>query len=151
MSQRKKRLAKLIEHRQHALDAKLGALAVLRVAEQTAITRADDEREVRDRAARERNDAVSRPVAVGHFVDASVFLQSCAKRSELAELELARARRAVQKAQVEVVLAKNDLKKIQLLTERLDKEEQIQAARVEQRLSDEFSARKSADAHKGRS
>jgi len=151
MTQRKKRLSRLCEHRQHQLDLKVGKLSEMRLVEQKAGVQVEQERREYERAERERSEAVSRPVAVGHFADANVFLQSCAKRCELAEQALARALKAVHKAQIDVVAAKNDLRKIQLLTERLAKEDQASAARVEQRLGDEFAARRAADTQKRRS
>ena len=71
-------------------------------------------------------------------MDANDFLVSCGRKRELAEVVLLRARRAVQKAQGDVQAAKNDLKKIELLTERLATEQRAQEARLEQRATDEL-------------
>lgn len=138
MTSRKKRLDKLIQHRARELDKRIAALAAVRTQERAAEAKAEGERDALRRAEQARRDAISGPLDAQGFMDASDFLVSCGRRRELAEGLLLRARRAVQKAQGDVQAAKNDLKKIELLTQRLATEQRAQEARVEQRATDEL-------------
>jgi flagellar export protein FliJ len=152
MTSRRKRLDKLIQLRSKELDRRVTALAESRMHERSAEESADRERHAQSRAAEPRREGVSRPTSAATLVDATDFVVSCARRRELAELQLQRARRAVLKAQGDVQTAKNDLKKIELLTERLEAEERAQAARLEQRATDELvTLRQGTEANKRRS
>lgn len=139
---RKKRLEKLTQHRERELEACITKLSETRIAERAAHEQAEREREQLTRAEQERATALSRPLEAHSFAGATDFVVSCARRRELSEVVLARAHRAVQKAQVDVQRAQNDLKKIVLLTERLAAEERVRAERTEQRAADEFAAQR---------
>lgn len=152
MTSRRRRLDKLMQLRSKELDRRVSALAETRTQERSAEERASREREAQSRAEEQRREVVTRPMNATTLVEATDFVVSCARKRELAELQLQRARRAVLKAQGDVQAAKNDLKKIQLLTERLDAEERVQAARLEQRATDELvTLRQGAEANKRRS
>ncbi len=152
MTSRRRRLDKLMQLRSKELERRVMALAETRNQERSAAEHADRERAAQSRAEEQRRELVSRPMSATSLVEATDFLVSCSRRSELAELQLQRARRAVVKAQGDVQTAKNDLKKIELLTERLDAEEKVRAARVEQRATDELvTLRLGSEANKRRS
>jgi flagellar export protein FliJ len=152
MTTRKKRLDKLIQLRTKELDRRVSALVATRNEERSAEESAALERNAEQRAEQKRKEVVSRPMDATSLVEATDFLVSCARRRELADLKLQRARRAVQKAQGEVQGAKNELRKIELLTERLEAEERAQAARLEQRATDELvTLRQGGEASKRRS
>lgn len=151
MTTRKKRLEKLVEHRARELDKRVSTLAEIRSQEREAEQRALRERQELSRAIEERANAISSPLDAKTLLVASDFLVSCANKRDLAELKLGRAHRAVLKAQSEVQIARNDLKKIELLTDRLATEERVEAARIEQRASDEFAALRQSEGNRRRS
>lgn len=152
MTSRRKRLDKLLQLRSKELERRVTALAETRNQERAAEEQANRERAAHSMAEEKRRELVSRPMNAMSLVEATDFLVSCSRRRELAELQLQRARRAVLKAQGDVQSAKNDLKKIELLTERLDAEERVRAARLEQRATDELvTLRQGSESNKRRS
>ncbi|HEY8944435.1 MAG TPA: flagellar export protein FliJ [Polyangiaceae bacterium] len=151
MTPRKKRLDKLIQHRVRELDKRISALAETRTHEREAEQIVAREREEHTRAEQERREALTRQLDAGSFMEANDFLVSCARKREVAEQKLSRARRAVEKAQSDVQDARNDLKKIELLTQRLANEERTRAARLEQKATDELVSLRQSDSAKRRS
>lgn len=145
MSQRKKRLKKLIELREHEVEQRLIRLAEQRAAEERAkqalIFQVEQEKSAADR----RLSAISRAFDVNSLNQETDWLVTCGRRRELAEREMVRARRSVSDAQSQVLKAKNELKKIQLLAERVDAEEKVRLERSEQRFSDELAALRFAE------
>lgn len=151
MTSKKKRLGKLVEHRARELDKRVSSLTATRSLEREAEERAQRDREQHSRAIEGRQQVLSSTLDAKTLMEASDFLVSCANRREVAEQRLGRARRAVLKAQGEVQSARNDLKKIELLTERIATEERVQAARVEQRTSDDWAALRQGENNRRRS
>lgn len=151
MTSRRKRFDKLIEHRARELDHRVSALAETRTQELAAEQSAERERTAHFRAEQDRRDKLARPLDAKSFVETNDFLVSCARKRDLAEQQLLRARRAVQTAQGEVQAARNNLKKVELVKERLATEERVQASRMEQRATDEFVTLRQAESNKRRS
>ena len=75
---------------------------------------------------------------------------SCARRVDLAKQVSANAQKAVLQAQEQLLVAKNELRKIELILQRLTHEERVKAERAEQRLTDEFAAQRVAANEKRR-
>lgn len=145
MSQRKKRLKKLIELREHEVEQRLIRLAEQRTAEERAKQALIQQVELEKSAAERRLSAISRAFDVNSLNQETDWLVTCGRRRELAEREMVRARRAVGDAQAQVLKAKNELKKIQLLAERVEAEEKVRLERSEQRFSDELAALRFAE------
>ncbi|MFZ5894319.1 MAG: flagellar export protein FliJ [Myxococcota bacterium] len=144
MSQRKKRLKKLIELREHEVEQRLIRLAEQRASEDRAQKTLSLEVEQYARAEDRRLTAISQAFDVKVLNQENDWLVTCGRRRELAEREVLRARRAVAEAQGQLLKAKNELKKIELLAQRVEAEEKVRAERSEQRLSDELAALRSA-------
>ncbi|HET9958232.1 MAG TPA: flagellar export protein FliJ [Polyangiaceae bacterium] len=140
MTQRKKRLDKLKEHRARAVDERLSDLSKVRALEQAASQRAEREASSLERARQQREQAFSGATDVSRLSDATDWLLACAARKDAALQELTRAQRAVARAQQEVLAARNELRKIELVAERLALEERKREERVEQKMTDEFAA-----------
>ena len=140
MSQRKKRLKKLIELREHEVEERLIRLAEQRAAEERAKQALIQQVELEKSAAERRLSAISHAFDVNSLNQETDWLVTCGRRRELAEREMVRSRRAVTDAQNQVLKAKNELKKIQLLAERVEAEEKVRLERSEQRFSDELAA-----------
>lgn len=145
MSQRKKRLKKLIELREHEVEQRLIRLAEQRTTEERAKQALIQQVELEKSAAERRLSAISRAFDVNSLNQETDWLVTCGRRRELAEREMVRARRAVGDAQAHVLKAKNELKKIQLLAERVEAEEKVRLERSEQRFSDELAALRFAE------
>jgi flagellar export protein FliJ len=150
MSQRKTRLKKLLEHRSGEVDDRLAKLAKARVQEEQAKQLVEREETRLARAREERAQAVSKPFEVKSLTLSNDWLVSCARRADLARQVLHKAQSGVSAAQTAVVAAKNELRKIELIFQRLESEERVQAERVEQRLTDEFAAQRVAAVEKRR-
>jgi flagellar export protein FliJ len=140
MSQRKKRLKKLIELRERELSQRLKELAEKRAAEERAAKSLALEAEQVAKAEERRMSAISRAFDVKSLNQETDWLVTCGRRRDLAEREVARERRAVSEAQGQVMKAKNELKKIELLGQRVEAEDRVRTERSEQRLSDELAA-----------
>ncbi|HET9934264.1 MAG TPA: flagellar export protein FliJ [Polyangiaceae bacterium] len=145
MSQRKKRLKKLIELREHEVEQRLIRLAEQRAGEERAKQALMQQVELERSAAERRLSAISRAFDVNSLNQETDWLVTCGRRRELAEREMVRARRAVTDAQNQVLKAKNELKKIELLAERVEAEEKVRLERTEQRFSDELAALRFAE------
>lgn len=150
MSHRKKRLQKLIDHRSSEVDDRLLKLAQARMQEEQARQLVEREEAKLAHAREERAQAVSGPVEVKSLTLSNDWMVSCARRADLARQVLERAGRAVSAAQTAVITAKNELRKIELIFQRISTEERVHAERVEQRLTDEFSALRVAASEKRR-
>jgi len=145
MSQRKKRLKKLIELREDELSQRLKQLAEQRAMEERATKALALENAQVANAEERRMSAISRAFDVKILNQETDWLVTCGRRRDLADREVARARRAVSEAQGQVMKAKNELKKIELLGQRVEAEEKVRAERSEQRLSDELAALRFSD------
>jgi flagellar export protein FliJ len=139
-SSRQKRLEKLRTHREKAVDDSLLALARSRTAEDSAQKHLAAEVAELVRAQAERASAIGKTFDVNTLAEAHDWMLSCARRRDVAEQQLHRAQAQVVKAQTVVVAAKNDLKKIELVFERLRTKERALNDRIEQRQNDELSA-----------
>ena len=138
-------MERLRQHREKAVDERLLGLARARVAEDAAVQSLQREAEELRKAEAERRSAIGQTFDVNTLAEANDWMMSCGRKRELAQQKLERARGALVQAQGEVVSAKNDLKKIELVFERLKAKERIVAERVEQRQNDELSAARRAN------
>jgi flagellar export protein FliJ len=150
MSHRKKRLEKLMQHRQRELDARLLRLSEKRRAEEAARQQLAAEEHALELARADRVAAISKVFDALRLTESNDWMMACAHRRELATAGVLRAQKAVSEAHAQLLSARNDLKKIELLAERLAKEELARAERGEQRLADEFAANRFAETEKRR-
>lgn len=142
MSHRKKRLEKLIQHRVREVEKRLQGLAEARMAEERARHALTVEEQALERARQERTEATSKLFDVKSLTLTNDWLVSCARRRDLAEREVVNARRGLTEAQNQLIVAKGEQKKIELIAERIAAEERVHAERIEQRMTDEFAAQR---------
>ena len=150
MFQRKQRLQKLIDHRAKEVDDRMAKLARARIQEGQARQLVEREEAQLARARSERAQAVSRPFEVRNLTLNNDWMVSCAMRADLARQVLQKAQHGVSAAQTAVVAAKNELRKLELIFQRIAGEERVRAERAEQRLTDEFAALRVAEVEKRR-
>jgi|SRR5450432_3698136 len=150
MNPRRQRIEKVIVHRGKELDKRVAELARSRAREVEARERAQTEEAALQRASETRMKLASTAVEAKNWVEANEWLQTRAALSEVAQTQASRASAVTVRAQQHVLAARGDLKKVELLSERMTREEQVANDRIERRLEDEIAAlRFSADRARG--
>jgi flagellar export protein FliJ len=79
-------------------------------------------------------------LSANNWIEANEWLVSRQKRLEQARIDAARAAIETRKAQGAVMTARSDLKKVELLSTRIQTQEEVEAQKAERRLEDELSA-----------
>ncbi len=126
--------------REKAVEQCLLELAKARQAEEIAKQGLDAELKEVMRAEQARHVAIGKTFDVNTLAETNDWLVACGRRRDRAQHKLEQTRSQVVVAQGGVVSAKNDLKKIDLIFERIKSKERAVAERVEQRQNDELSA-----------
>jgi len=141
MSPRRTRIEKVVTLREKELDKKVAQLSEQRAAEQRALS-TEEQQKLELEAASESRMRLTEGEALraSSWIEANEWLHSRQKRHEQARLETARAQVETRKAQGAVMTARTDLKKVELLSERIQHQEDAEAQKAERRLEDELSA-----------
>jgi flagellar biosynthesis chaperone FliJ len=142
MSARRKRIEQVVSHRGKVLDERIAELQQHKSREAAARLAADRERHEAERASETRLKLAQAPLSAADWVAANEWLKSCAAVAALAETQALKARLGTQRARAQVVHARTDLKKLEVLSSRIGEEERSQQERVERRLEDELAARR---------
>jgi flagellar export protein FliJ len=141
MSPRRARIEKVITLREKALDERVAHLSDSRAAEERARTAEEQKRVEMEQASESRMKlAEEGALPVSSWVEANEWLQSRQKQVEHARVEAAKAQLETRKAQGAVMTARSDLKKVELLSERIQKQEDSEAQLLERRLEDELTS-----------
>ena len=142
MSPRRTRIEKVISLREKALDERVAKLSDQRAAEARAVTAEEQKRLELEQASETRLRLAEEGEAVtaGSWVEANEWLSSRQKQLEQARLAAARAQLETKQAQGAVMLARSDLKKVELLSERIAQQEETEAQALERRLEDELTS-----------
>ena len=142
MSPRRARIHKVVTLREKELDKRLVKLGEQRAAEARAVSEEEAKRQEVEQASETRLKLAEEGEALSasSWIEANEWLNARQKQAELARLQAARAQIETRKAQGEVMTARADLKKVELLSERIQKQEQSDAERKERRLEDELSS-----------
>jgi flagellar export protein FliJ len=150
MNPRRQRIEKVIDHRSKELDKRVAELSRSRAREGEARLRAEAEQAALLHASETRLKLANAAIAAKNWVEANEWLQTRAAVSAVAETLVLKARTVTARAQQHVMSARGDLKKVELLSERLVQEERRATDRVERRLEDELAAlRFSAERSRG--
>jgi flagellar export protein FliJ len=141
MSPRRSRIGKVVTLREKELDKRVAQLGEQRVAELRAAS-AEEQKKVEVHEASESRLRLTEGAALSamSWIEANEWLQSRQRGLEKAKLETARAQVETRKAQGAVLTARSDLKKVELLSERIQHQEESEAQKAERRLEDELSA-----------
>ncbi|HEY0462890.1 MAG TPA: hypothetical protein VGC79_01720 [Polyangiaceae bacterium] len=142
MSPRRQRIEKVVEHRGKELDKRITELNEQKSREEAARLAAEREREEALRACEKRLKLAEAPLSATDWIAANEWLKSRAAMAELAETQAVKARVGTQRARAQVLHARSDLKKVEVLSARISAEERLQQGRVERRLEDELSAQR---------
>jgi flagellar export protein FliJ len=140
MSPRRQRIEKVIDHRSKELDKRVAELARSRAREEEARQRAEAEQTALQHASETRMKLANSAIPAQNWVEANEWLQTRAAVSAVAENQVVKARTVTARAHQHVLSARGDLKKVELLSERLVREERTATDRVERRLEDEIAA-----------
>jgi flagellar export protein FliJ len=146
MSPRRQRIEKVVAHRGKELDKRVAELSQQKAREEAARLAAERERQELQRASESRLKLTEAPLSANEWIEANEWLRTRAAQAELAETQAAKAHVGTQRATAHVLHARTDLKKVEVLSARIDAEERREQERVERRLEDELaSIRFSAD------
>jgi len=142
MSPRRTRIEKVINLREKALDERVAKLSDQRAVEARALSAEEQKRIELEQASesRLRLAAEGEAVSAGSWVEANEWLASRQKQLEQARLAAAKAQLETKQAQGAVMVARSDLKKVELLSERIAQQEQSEAQALERRLEDELTS-----------
>jgi flagellar export protein FliJ len=141
MSPRRTRIEKVITLREKELDHRVAKLTDQRAAEARALSAEEQKKVELEQASQTRLKlAEEGALSAGSWVEANEWLVSRQKQLEKARVDAARAQLETKKAQGAVMTARSDLKKVELLSERIQRQEQSAAEVVERRLEDELTS-----------
>lgn len=142
MSPRRQRIEKVVQHREKELDKRIGELNEQKNREEAARLAAEQKRLEALRASENRLKLAEAPLSASDWVAANEWLKSRAALAEIAETQAVKARLGTQRARAQVMDARTDLKKLEVLSARIDAEERAQQERVARRLEDELAAQR---------
>jgi flagellar biosynthesis chaperone FliJ len=142
MSPRRARIEKVSTLREKELDQRVAKLHGSRAAEARALTAEEQKKLELEQASESRLKLAEEGEALSamSWIEANEWLVSRQKQVEHARVEAARAALETKRAQGAVMTARSDLKKVELLSERIQKQEDTEAQLVERRLEDELSS-----------
>lgn len=142
MSPRRARIGKVITLREKALDERVAQLSDTRAAEARALSAEERKRQELEAASESRLKLAEERAALSasSWIEANEWLQSRQRQVEQARVEAAKAQLETRKAQGAVMTARADLKKVELLSERIQKQENSEAQVLERRLEDELTS-----------
>jgi flagellar biosynthesis chaperone FliJ len=142
MSPRRQRIEKVVQHRGKELDKRITELNAQKSREESARLAAEQKRLEALRASETRLKLAEAPLSASDWIAANEWLKSRAALAEIAETQAEKASLVTQKARAHVMHARTDLKKVEVLSARIDAEERIEQERAARRLEDELSAQR---------
>jgi flagellar export protein FliJ len=142
MSPRRTRIEKVVTLREKELDKRVQQLAGTRAAEVRALSAEEQKKLELEKASDTRLKLAEEGEALSanNWIEANEWLANRRLHLEKAKLAAERAQIETRKAQGAVLVARTDLKKVELLSDRIQKQENSTAQRVERRLEDELSS-----------
>jgi flagellar export protein FliJ len=143
MSQKRARIAKVVSHREQELDRRVAELGEARAEALRREEAAEAERKTLEKAGEERNALSAQPLSAADWRAANEWLASRALSHEAATREVAAASERVEQKQKGVLTARQALKGVELLDEKLKKAELRAEERADQRLQDELARSRS--------
>jgi len=138
MTNKQKRIQKVIVHREKELDQRVVELGRARAETERAESAVEAERQKLIRAAEEREAMSERTMSAREWREANEWLASRALSHHAVSQELAQATQRMEASQGNVLVARRALKGVELVEERLKTEERRAEERADQKLSDAF-------------
>lgn len=140
MSPRRARVRRVIEVREKQLDERVKTLRVSEQAEADAAREAEQAQARLLQAAEERQRLTERAADVQSWIEANEWLAARSALVELARKQAEKATAAVSDARTHVTMAHADVRRVELLSDRIESQEKVAAERAERRLDDEIAA-----------
>lgn len=142
MSPRRSRIEKVVTIREKELDKRVQQLAGTRAVEARALSAEEQKQQELQKASESRLKLAEEGEALSakHWIEANEWLANRRLHLERARIDAAKAQLETRRAQGAVMTARTDLKKVELLSDRIQKQEDSTAERVERRLEDELSS-----------
>lgn len=142
MSPRRKRIEKVVGLREKELDKRVQELAGTRAAEARAMSDEERKRRELELASESRLKMAEHggELSAMSWIEANEWLNNRRLHLEKARVQAAQAQLETRRAQTAVMAARTDLKKVELLSERLQKQETTTAERALRRMEDELSS-----------
>jgi flagellar export protein FliJ len=142
MSPRRNRIEKVITLREKTLDERVAKLSDQRAVEARALSAEEQKKLELEQASESRLKlaAEGEVVSATSWVEANEWMVSRQRQLEHARLAAARAQQETKQAQGAVMLARSDLKKVELLSDRIQQQEATEAQARERRLEDELTS-----------
>jgi flagellar export protein FliJ len=138
MTNKQKRIKKVIVHREKELDQRVVELGKARAETERVESAVEAERERLARAAAERDAMSDRTMSAREWREANEWMQSRALSHQAVARELEHATERMQASQAHVLTARRALKGVELVDEKLKTEEARAEERADQKLQDEF-------------
>ena len=138
MTNKQKRIQRVIVHREKELDKRVVELGHARSAAEQREGAVAAEREKVESAAAKRDALSAQPMTAAEWRDANEWLESRKKSHAAATRELESANRQVESTQANVLTARRALKGVELYETRLKQDEVRAEDRADQRLQDEL-------------
>jgi len=138
MTNKQKRIQKVIVHREKELDQRVVELGKARVETERAESAVESERQKLDKAAAERDAMSERSMSAREWREANEWLHSRSLSHQVVTRELDQATVKLEQSQANVLTARRALKGVELVDERMKTEERKAEERADQKLSDAF-------------
>ncbi len=138
MSPRRTRIQKVIEVREKELDKRVATLSERRAAEARALSEQEQRKSELEQASESRLKLAKNEISAKNWVEANEWLTGRRLSHEKARVATALATGEAERAKGEVLSARSDLKKVELLSKRIRAQEHAEERRVEQKLEDEL-------------
>lgn len=136
----RRRLKKVVEHREKALDESVQKLTAARAEQQRAEEERERARQEVERAAAERQKIAEGVMAVDDWRAANEWLQSRQATHAVRGREVEKAEAQVEQSREGLLSARVALRSVELLDEKLARQENVAAERKAQRLEDEIAS-----------
>ena len=149
MMPRRKKVQKVLEIREQKLTEKAGALVQAHEGRNVAATQAEDAANQLAEAAEYRKGLMARPLSVSSWIDAEQWLAHRNNQHARAQGDLEQAEVFLVRAHENVMVARSDVKRMELLDKRLAQGEYRKQARVEQSSNDEHARRAFLNSRRG--
>jgi len=136
----RRRLQKVVEHREKALDESVQKLNAARAEQERAEAERERARHEVEHAAEARQKIAEGLMAVDDWRAANEWLQSRQASHAARGREVERAEAQVEQSREGLLTARVALRSVELLDEKLGRQERVAAERKEQRLEDEIAS-----------
>lgn len=138
MTNKQKRIQKVIVHREKELDERVVELGKARAEAERVETVVESERQKLAKAAAEREAMSERTMSAREWRETNEWVHSRSLSHQAVTRELEHAEKIVEASQANVLTARRALKGVELVEERLKTEVARAEDRADQKLQDEF-------------